>query len=224
VDDDDAARLLVKRALPEGASLEYASTLRDGLDWAELQDFDLILTDLRMPGTVNGDALTRMLDAVPHGAVMVFTALHYAGYACSLIRQGAVWVVFKPDAAIESEVAERLLQEAMLFAVARHETEQQKLLNASQNAQAIERLERELRDLRQAKEHLAVVEARRVHNEEDIASLTTRLELLQAQLGARQAEREKAKWGFWTKVVTGAGASVAVLVSTWLAHKLGWKP
>jgi DNA-binding NarL/FixJ family response regulator len=214
----------VQHAIPEGATLEYASSLTDGLTAASAHEYDLILTDLRMPGTTNGDALTKVLEVCPQTAVMVYTALHYPAYAASLIRQGAVSCVFKPDAAMEPEIAERLLREAMLFAVARHQAQQQQLLSMSQNAKAVEQLQREIKELRQVREQLAVTEARRAQDEEDIGALQTKLELLQAQLSARQAEREKGKWGMVGKVIAAIGAMLTAVLIPWLLQRLGVRP
>jgi DNA-binding NtrC family response regulator len=224
IDDEESAHLLVKQAMPEGARLDYADNLTAGLTMAAAQEYDLILTDLRMPGTTNGDALTKVLDVCPQTAVLVFTALHYPAYAASLIRQGAVGCVFKPDAAIEPEIAERLLREAMLFAVARHQAQQHQLLSLSQNAQAITELQREVRELRQVREQLVVTETRRKQDEEDIGVLQSKIDLLQAQLSARQTEREKGKWGLWAGIVTTVGTILTAVGVAWLAQRMGWKP
>lgn len=207
--------------MPEGSTLDYAQCLEDGLQLVERESYDLILTDLRMPGTVNGDALTATLERCPDAAVMVITALHFPAYAASLIRQGAVWVSFKPDAALEPEIAERLLQEAMLFAVARHESERSRAMNASVQAAEIAALQREVRELRSAKEHLIIIDTRYQQHQEDIQALETQVDRLNAQLSGRAVEREKGKWGLWGRVLGVIGTGLAAILGAWASGRWG---
>lgn len=218
VDDETLVRAFVQQALLTGSTLDYAQTLAEGLQLADTQDYDLILADLRLPGCRNGEALTKLLEVCPDCAILVLTSLHSVGYAESLIRQGAVGVFFKPDAAMEPELATRLLQEAMIFAVARHEAQQQQLLRLSVTAQAVQRLQRDLAELRKLGEVVAVHEARRLADQARVLALEDDLERLEEKLAERSAAREQGRWGFWSKVMAVIGAAVAAL-GPWLMSR-----
>lgn len=221
IDDEADVEAFVRQSLPEGTTLAYASTLEAGIDQATTHDYDLILVDLRMPGTTNGDALTRVLEACPSTAVMVLTALHFPAYAASLIRQGAIWVSFKPDAAIEPAIAERLLREAIMFAIARYDAQRQQLLAHSEAASAIERLERELRELRPLSREIAVLQEQHRRQTLEIETCREGLDHLQERFSTQAAEREKGKWGLWARIIALAGTGLAALIGPWAASRWG---
>lgn len=218
LDDETLVRGFVAQAMLAGGTLDYAPTLADGLVLAQAHVYDLIIVDLRLPDCRNGEALTKMLDACPTTAILVLTSLHSVGYAESLIRQGATWASFKPDSALEPELASRLLQETMIFTVARHEAQQQQLLSLSQNAQAIQRLSKDLAELRKLGEVVAGNEIRRQADQTRLGALEADIEALQDKLSHREAAREQGRWGLWTKVMALIGAAVAAL-GPWLMSR-----
>lgn len=224
IDDERSAFEFVRSSLPESYELSYASTLTEGERLAELHDYDVILVDLKMPLVENGDALTCMLKVSPASAVIVITSLHSLGYAVSLIRQGALWVTFKPDAALEPEIAKRLLAEAVAFAKARHDHQQQQLLSLSANAAAIEELRREMRKLRQHSERLAVIEAHLGDGEVEMKKVWERFDAQHASQALALVEREKGKWGMWAKVIGLVGTGLAAIIGPWAASRWGRGP
>jgi DNA-binding NarL/FixJ family response regulator len=221
IDDELSIKAFVERSMPQGSTLDYAQTCEEGLKLLDTCEYDLILADLHMAGMTDGDALTAVLQKSSHVPVMVLTQLHFPAYAASLIRQGATWVHFKPDSSVEPVLAERLLGESMIFCKARHDAQRRELASASATTSAIERLEREVRDLLRDRERIAVLEEQHVDTEDEWRRLSDRIDAQRALQLAKDSERERGKWGMWAKIVGIVGTGLAAIIGPWAASR--WK-
>lgn len=81
VDDDDAARRMMRRALERrGFEVSERSNGADGLEAIRSEQPDMVLLDLRMPGSISGIDVTREAKADPATAsipiVIVSASVH----------------------------------------------------------------------------------------------------------------------------------------------------
>lgn len=98
VDDEPSIRDICSRAL-KGAGHEV-STADSGVKAAELlgNNWDIILTDLTMPGSVNGIEVVKRAKASGHADVMLMTAFPDLDTAIEAMREGAYDYLIKPFA------------------------------------------------------------------------------------------------------------------------------
>ena len=110
VDDDD----VIRDTLCELLSLEYscqsADTAEDALAKLEAQSFDVVLTDISMPGLSGMELLSRVLHLYPGTAVIMISGLSDQEQAQSLISQGAFDYLLKP---FRLEVVEESVKRAL---------------------------------------------------------------------------------------------------------------
>ncbi len=110
VDDDE----VIRDTLCELLSLEYscqtADTAEDALAKLEAQSFDVVLTDISMPGLSGMELLSRVLDLYPGTAVIMISGLSDQEQAQSLISRGAFDYLLKP---FRLEVVEESVKRAL---------------------------------------------------------------------------------------------------------------
>ena len=110
VDDDD----VIRDTLCELLSLEYscqtADTAEDALAKLAAQSFDVVLTDISMPGLSGMELLSRVLQLYPGTAVIMISGLSDQEQAESLISQGAFDYLLKP---FRLEVVEESVKRAI---------------------------------------------------------------------------------------------------------------
>lgn len=110
VDDDD----VIRDTLCELLSLEYscqtADTAEDALAKLKAQSFDVVLTDISMPGLSGMELLSRVLQLYPGTAVIMISGLSDQEQAQSLISQGAFDYLLKP---FRLEVVEESVKRAI---------------------------------------------------------------------------------------------------------------
>jgi DNA-binding response OmpR family regulator len=97
VDDEASVRQLVTRALSHaGFICELASDGRDALDMARVNQYDVVVTDLKMP-EMHGHALILELLAMPQRpAILVVTGVAEPRIATDLHSRGIEEILFKP--------------------------------------------------------------------------------------------------------------------------------
>ena len=97
VDDDEIIRRGLKRLLDNnGYQVELAGSAEQALSILNQRAFDLVLTDLQMPG-INGLELLREIKArTAHTPVVMITAHAVAEYVIQALRSGASDFVPKP--------------------------------------------------------------------------------------------------------------------------------
>ena len=115
VDDDGPMRSFLCTVLgEEGYRLEEARNGTEGLAMLSASDFDLVITDLRMPGLSGLDLLREGKKARPEALWVVITAYGSIGNAVEAMRSGASDYLTKPlrDPDELRHVVRRVLREA----------------------------------------------------------------------------------------------------------------
>src|SRR5687767_7794033 len=97
-DDEDTVRRICQRILtPLGYSLQIASDSEAALALAEQQTFDLLLTDLRMPGAMSGLELAKKVrQRLPTIKIIIMTAFPNVDSAVDSMRLGLADYLVKP--------------------------------------------------------------------------------------------------------------------------------
>ena len=96
VDDDDIIRDTLCELLSQDHACQTAATAEEALARLEAQAFDLVLTDVSMPGLTGMDLLNRVVELYPGTPVIVVSGLSDQEQAQSLIRRGAFDYLLKP--------------------------------------------------------------------------------------------------------------------------------
>ena len=96
VDDDDVIRETLCELLASDHHCEEASTAEDALRKLETRSFDVVLTDISMPGLSGRELLKRVLSLYPGTPVIVISGLSDQDQAQSLIGAGAFDYLIKP--------------------------------------------------------------------------------------------------------------------------------
>jgi two-component system response regulator HydG len=97
IDDDHGVRDSMARMLRgAGYTVETAQSGEDGVAAAKGNAFDVILSDMRMPGISGLDVLTRLRDARVDSAFIVMTGFGTIDTAVEAMKLGAVDFVQKP--------------------------------------------------------------------------------------------------------------------------------
>ena len=97
VDDEEAIRNVLARKLEtEGYTCETACDGQDALWKAFMQDFDLVLSDIKMPGMSGLEVLSQITTDHPDTGVIMITAMSDIQTAVKAMRSGAYDYVTKP--------------------------------------------------------------------------------------------------------------------------------
>jgi DNA-binding NtrC family response regulator len=110
VDDDDVIRDTLCELLAADHQCQVASTAEEALQKLEAQPFDVVLTDISMPGLSGRELLARVLDLYPGTPVIVVSGLSDQDQAQSLISGGAFDYLLKP---FRLEVVEESVKRAV---------------------------------------------------------------------------------------------------------------
>ena len=97
VDDEESLRRVTQLRLE--AAGYYVSTVADGfqaLDLLAKEPFDLVLTDLKMPGMTGIELLKRLRDEYPDVIVILITAFGTVESAVEAVKAGAYDYILKP--------------------------------------------------------------------------------------------------------------------------------
>ena len=79
-----------------GYDVTVARTGFDGLDKSDRQNFDVTITDLRLPDMSGFDVITNILEQQPNSIIIVITAHFTPDVVVESIKRGAVDVLAKP--------------------------------------------------------------------------------------------------------------------------------
>ncbi len=121
VDDEPEALSLVERRLSKrGYHVTAATSAEQALELLEVGKFDVVVTDLRMPGMDGLELCTRILGRYPRLPVILLTAFGNLETAVGAIRSGAYDFVTKP---LEVEVLTVALDRAIQHCHAHRELE-----------------------------------------------------------------------------------------------------
>ena len=97
IDDDQGVRESMERMLRvAGYTVQSVETGEEGLDLARGGAFDVILSDMRMPGISGLDVLKRLRDIRVDAAFIVMTGFGTVDTAVEAMKLGAVDFVQKP--------------------------------------------------------------------------------------------------------------------------------
>jgi DNA-binding NtrC family response regulator len=96
VDDDDVIRETLCELLSADYSCETADTAEQALEKLEAQRFDVVLTDVSLPGLSGKDLLNRVVELYPGTPVIIVSGLSDQEQAESLISRGAFEYLLKP--------------------------------------------------------------------------------------------------------------------------------
>ena len=108
IEDDAAFRDMLTEALTgRGFRTDAAGTAEDGLALLSRGGFDLVLTDVRLPGMTGIEAIPRMRRAAPETDIIVMTAYSAKESAVEAVRLGAYDFFAKPFSLAELEVVVR---------------------------------------------------------------------------------------------------------------------
>ena len=110
VDDDDVIRDTLCELLASDHQCQVASTAEEALQKLEAQPFDVVLTDISMPGLSGCELLSRVLTLYPGTPVIIVSGLSDQDQAQSLISRGAFDYLLKP---FRLEVVEESVRRAV---------------------------------------------------------------------------------------------------------------
>jgi two-component system response regulator AtoC len=96
VDDEKHTREGLKQALSENYDVSLAASADEAFNLMDAQPFDVILTDLRMPGKSGLKIIDRALALPGKPAVLMMTAYGNIDTAVEAMRRGAVDFLTKP--------------------------------------------------------------------------------------------------------------------------------
>jgi DNA-binding NtrC family response regulator len=97
VDDDHAMRLALSESLEScGYSIESAENGGDALNLFSKTNFDLVVTDMRMPGMTGIEVLKGVKNMAPDVPVILITAYGTVSNAVEAMKEGAAEFIMKP--------------------------------------------------------------------------------------------------------------------------------
>ncbi len=97
VDDEESIRDIVSRRLEEeGYTCVTAADGKEALWKSFMQDFDLVLSDIKMPGMSGMEVLSQMINDHPDTGVVMITAISETQTAVEAMKIGAYDFVTKP--------------------------------------------------------------------------------------------------------------------------------
>ncbi len=98
VDDEGAIRYSITKTLQRvGYQVEAAASGEEALEQLEKQEFDVVLTDIRMPGISGVDLLARIKDKSTDTSVILMTGYASLNSAVESLRLGAHDYLVKPS-------------------------------------------------------------------------------------------------------------------------------
>jgi len=114
VDDDDAIRDTLYDLFSEEHLCHAASTAEVALSFIREQTYDVVLTDISMPGLSGLELLGILRQSQPDTPVIVVSGIGDRSHAEGLIRLGAFDYILKPFRleAVEESVARALEQKS----------------------------------------------------------------------------------------------------------------
>lgn len=97
IEDEQSIRDVLKILLEEeGYDIVTASDGREGLDWLQKDIFDLVITDIKMPGADGFEILRKSQEVAPESMVIMITAFGTIESAIEAMKLGAYDYVHKP--------------------------------------------------------------------------------------------------------------------------------
>jgi len=110
VDDEKHTREGLQQALEESYDVSIAANATEAFNLMDAQPFDVVVTDLRMPGKSGLKVIDKALSLSPRPAVLMMTAYGNIETAVEAMKRGAVDFLTKP---VNIERLEVLIQRAL---------------------------------------------------------------------------------------------------------------
>ena len=110
VDDDDVIRDTLCELLSADYSCQTANTAEEALAKLEAQGFDVVLTDISMPGLNGKELLDKVVELYPGTPVIIMSGHSDQEHAQSLMSRGAFDYLLKP---FRLEVVENSVNRAL---------------------------------------------------------------------------------------------------------------
>lgn len=96
VDDDDIVRETLTDLFTEEYLCHSASTVENALAFLEVENYDVVLTDISMPGLSGLELIGIIRQRQPETPVIVITGISDRAYAEGLKKLGAFDYILKP--------------------------------------------------------------------------------------------------------------------------------
>ena len=96
VDDDQAVRDTLYDLFSEENLCHTAETAEQALSWLAEGDYDVVLTDISMPGIGGVELLGHVRQRQPHTPVIIISGIADEGHAKGLLQLGAYAYLLKP--------------------------------------------------------------------------------------------------------------------------------
>ena len=96
VDDDEVIRDTLNELLSENHLCQTAETAEKALAHLDARPFDVVLTDISMPGLSGRELLGRVLQRYPQTPVIIISGISDQEHAQGLIKLGAFDYLLKP--------------------------------------------------------------------------------------------------------------------------------
>ena len=110
VDDDDVIRETLCELLEANHSCQTADTAEEALAKLKAQRFDVVISDISLPGLSGKELLNRVIESYPGTPVIIISGLSDQEQAQSLIGLGAFDYLLKP---FRLEVVEESVKRAV---------------------------------------------------------------------------------------------------------------
>ena len=112
VDDDEVIRDTLKELLSENHGCQTAGTVDEAFARLSEKTYDLVMTDISMPGISGLELLGRVLDLYPKTPVIVVSGISDQERVQGLIKLGAFDFLLKP---FRLEVVEKSVRRALEY-------------------------------------------------------------------------------------------------------------
>lgn len=110
VDDDETIRETLSELLSESYDCQTADTAEQALARLEVAAYDVVLTDISMPGLSGLELLGHVRQKYPNTPVIVISGIADQEHAQGLIRLGAFEYILKP---FHLEIVEKSVKRAL---------------------------------------------------------------------------------------------------------------
>jgi DNA-binding NtrC family response regulator len=121
VDDDETIRDTLYELLSENYDCQTAPTAEQALARLEVEPYDVVLTDISMPGLSGLELLGHVRQKYPDTPVIIISGISDQDHAQGLIRLGAFEYLLKP---FRIEVVEKSVKRALDYRRRRQEASQ----------------------------------------------------------------------------------------------------
>ena len=96
VDDDDAIRDTLYDLFSEDHLCHVAATAERALEWLATDVYDVVLTDISMPGLSGVELLSHVRQNQPQTPVIIISGIQNEDHARGMIQMGAFDYLLKP--------------------------------------------------------------------------------------------------------------------------------